>query len=105
MGQFKSYPVLGVFESASSVAARRKPVLPDDRDDRVTAPDRLIDDFLKVGAGFQAVEILEHVGLPEPVNESVVQPPRVPGGIVAAVVDEDGGHDVFADAHGLGRIQ
>jgi hypothetical protein len=54
--------------------------------------DSSLDHVPEISTGNGAVEVHVYVVLPEPLRQTIVDPPRVRGRVVAAIADEDGRH-------------
>ena len=67
---------------------RRQPLRPDDHEHRPARLQRPPDPVSPLLPRLDGDDVDEHAVLPEATDQPVVQPPRVPGGILAPVADE-----------------
>jgi hypothetical protein len=82
--------VVGVVEATGAVRVHHgQPRGSDHGEHDVGAIERLGDHLGELGAAADAAEVEEHLALAERVDQAVVEPAHVDGGVVAPVADED----------------
>src|SRR3954451_24503237 len=84
-------PILRIAER-SNARLPRYPVPANDRDERVAAGDRLLDNLNEVSTRLHAVKVFEYAGLAESVDQPVIEPPGMTRRVGSAITDEDQRH-------------